>query len=136
MNKKVTMRELAGVRIVLAVCIAVYYWCWARNDWHSYYTTVTNVVAAFVICFFVFLAVRERKYKKEVTDELAVANFRRCDSICYKITMALIVFVGFLSAILRFAVSAEVIGYMLMSILVLMSIIRTILFCYMDKKGV
>lgn len=136
MNKKVGMRELVGTRIVLAVCIAVYYWCWARNDWHSYYTTVTNVVATFVIWFFVFLAMRERKYKKEVADELAVANLRRCDSICYKITMVLIVCVGFLSAILRFAVSSEVIGYMLMSILVLMSIIRTILFCYMDTKGV
>lgn len=136
MNKKVTMRELVGVRIVLAVCIAVYYWCWARNDWHDYYTTITNVVAAFVIWFFVFLASRERKYKKEVADELVVANLRRCDSICYKITMMLIVCVGFLSAILRFAISSEVIGYMLMSILVLMSIVRTILFCYMDKKGV
>lgn len=34
------------------------------------------------------------------------------------------------------AISAEVIGYMLMGVLVLMSIIRTILFCRMDAKGV
>ena len=64
MKQKVTLRELVGARIVLAVCIAVYYWCWARNDWHSYYTAITNAVAAFVICFFVFLTARERKYKK------------------------------------------------------------------------
>ena len=30
----------------------------------------------------------------------------------------------------------EMIGYMLMGVLVLMSIIRTILFCRMDAKGV
>ena len=34
------------------------------------------------------------------------------------------------------AISAEVIGYMLMGVLVLMSIIRTILFCRMDAKEV
>ena len=136
MNKKVTMRELVGSRIVLAVCIAVYYWCWARNDWHNYYTTITNAVAAFAICFFVFLASRERKYKKEVTDELAIVNLRRCDSICLKIALTVIVCIGFLCAILRLTVTTEVIGYMLMGLLVCISVIRTILFCIMDTKGV
>lgn len=136
MNKKVTMRELVGSRIVLAVCIAVYYWCWARNDWHNYYTTITNAVAAFAGLFFVFLALRERKYKKEVADELAVVNLRRCDSICLKIALTAIVCIGFLCAILRFAVTTEVIGYMLMGMLVCISVIRTLLFCIMDTKGV
>ena len=85
--------------------------------------------------FFCFLGVRERKYKKEVVDEMAVANLKRCDSICYKITMVLIVCVGFLSAIFRLAISSEVIGYLLMGVLVLTSVIRTLLFCYMDAKG-
>ena len=49
--------------------------------------------------------------------------------------MVLIVCIGFLSAILRFDISSEVIGYLLMGVLVLTSIIRTILFCYMDAKG-
>ena len=136
MNKKVTMRELVGARIVLAVCIAVYYWCWARNDWHNYYTTITNAVATFTILFFVFLASRERKYKKEVADELAVANLRRCDSICLKIALIAIVCIGFLCAILRLTVPTEVIGYILMGLLVCISVIRTIIFCIMDTKGV
>ena len=136
MIKKVTMRELVGARVVLAVAIAVYYWCWARNDWHSYYTTITNVVAAFVIWFFVFLSVRERKYKKEVADELAVANLRRCDSVCLKTAMAAIVCIGFLCAVLRFTVTTEVIGYLLMGLLVLISILRAVLFYVMDTKGV
>ena len=78
---------------------------------------------------------RERKYKKEVVDEMAAANLKRCDSVCYKITMVLIVCIGFMSAILRFDISSEVIGYLLMGVLILTSIIRTILFCYMDAKG-
>ena len=136
MREKVTLKELVGARIVLAICIAVYYWCWARNDWENYFISIQNCVAIFAFCFFCFLAVREKKYKKEVVDEMAAANLKRCDSICSKILMVSIVFIGFLSAILRFAISSEVIGYMLMGVLVLMPVIRTILFCYMDAKGV
>lgn len=86
--------------------------------------------------FFCLLAVRERKYKKETVDEMAAANLKRCDSICYKITMVLIVCIAFLSAILRFTISPEIIGYMLMGVLVLTAIIRMAIFCYMDAKGI
>lgn len=78
------------------------------------------------------------RYKKEVNDEMEITNLRKCDSICFKITTALIVGIGFLSAILRFKISSEIIGYMLMGMgrgLILISIIRVILFCIIDKKG-
>ena len=95
MNKKVTLGELLGARIVLAICIAVYYWCWARNDWEDYFSSIQQCVAIFALMFFCLLAVRERKYKKETVDEMAAANLKRCDSICYKITMVLIVCIAF-----------------------------------------
>ena len=136
MNKKVTLRELLGARLVLAICIAVYYWCWARNDWEDYFSSIQQCVAIFAFLFFCFLAVRERKYKKETVDEMAAANLKRFDSICYKITMVLIVCIAFLSAILRFTISPEIIGYMLMGVLVLTAIIRMAIFCYMDAKGI
>ena len=135
MKEKVTLRELVAARIVLAVCIAVYYWCWARNNWENYFTSIQNCVAIFAFLFFWFLVMREKKYKKEVVDEMAAANLKRCDSICYKVLTLSIVCIGFLSAILRFTISPEVIGYMLMGMLVLMSVLRTVLFCYMDVKG-
>lgn len=134
--KKVTLKELLGARIVLAICIAVYYWCWARNGWKSYFVSIQNCVAIFAFWFFCFLAVREKKFKKETVDEMVIANLRKCDSICYKIVMTAIVCIGFLSAVLRYAISPEDIGYMLMGVLVLISIFRTVLFCYMDTKGI
>ena len=63
-------------------------------------------------------------------------NLRKCDSICLKITIALSVCIGFLAAILRFSISSEIIGYMLMGVLVCISIIRVVLFCIIDKKGI
>ena len=121
---------------MLAICIAVYYWCWARNGWEDYFSSIQQCVAIFAFMFFCLLAVRERKYKKETVDEMAAANLKRCDSICYKISMVFIVCIAFVSAILRFTISSEIIGYMLMGVLVLTAIIRTAIFCYMDAKGI
>ena len=78
----------------------------------------------------------KRNTKKETVDKMAIASLRKCDSICYKVVIILIVCIGFLSAVLRFAITSEIIGYMLMGVLVLISVLRTILFCYMDAKGI
>ena len=136
MKNKVTLKEILASHIVIAILIAVYYWCWARNSWESYYVTIQNTVGILAFFLFVSLSIRMSKYKKEVNDEMAITNLRKCDSICFKIAMVLIVCIGFLAAILRFKISSEIIGYMLMGTLVCISIIRVILFCIIDKKGI
>ena len=135
MKNKVTLKEILVSHVIVAVLIAIYYWCWARNDWHEYYVTIQNTIGIFVFFLFISLSIRMARYKKEVNDEMAITNLRKCDSICFKITIALIVCTGFLSAILRFRISPEIIGYMMMGVLVLISIIRVVLFCIIDKKG-
>ena len=67
---------------------------------------------------------------------MAAANFKRCDSICYKVTTALMIIAAFLSTVLRFTVSTEIIGYLLMGIFVVMTVLREILFCTMNAKEV
>ena len=54
MDKKVTLRELLIARIVLAICIAVYYWCWARNGWENYFSSIQTTIAIFASLFFCF----------------------------------------------------------------------------------
>lgn len=135
MKNKVTLKELLGTHIIIAILIAVYYWCWARNGWHGYYVSIQNTIGIFTFFIFVSLSIRMAKYKREVTDEMAITNLRKCDSICLKIIKILIVCIGFLAAILRFSVTSEIIGYMLMGVLVCISIIRVILFCIIDKRG-
>ena len=38
--KKVSLREIVADKIIFAILIALYYWMWARNDWHNYYTSI------------------------------------------------------------------------------------------------
>ncbi len=96
MNKNVSLGELLGARIVLAILhcgiLLVLGKKWLGKLFQLYPAVRCD------ICFNVFsafLAVRERKYKKETVDEMAAANLKRCDSICYKITMVLIVCIAF-----------------------------------------
>ena len=132
--KKVSLRELVADKIVYAVLLALTYWLWARNDWKDYYTTIQYVIDVFAFFYFVSRSIRVKKYKQEEPDEMSEANLKRCDAICLKIVVGLIVALGFVCAAGRFAISTEIIGYGLMGTLVLLAVIRTVLFCSMDKK--
>lgn len=136
MRKKVTLKEILASHIVVAILIAIYYWCWARNDWKDYYITIQNTVGILALFIFIEVSIRISKYKKEINDEMAFANLRKCDSICLKILGGLVIFTAFLSAILRFEISSEIIGYILIGIIVFISVARAILFSIIDKKGI
>ena len=122
--RKVSLREIVADKIVFAILIALYYWMWARNDWHNYYTSIQYAVFTFTFFYFISRASRLRKYKQERPDEMSEANLKRCYALCLKIGAAAII------------VTTDLIGYCLMGILIALAIIRTILFYIMDTKGV
>ena len=134
MEKKVTLLELVATKIIYAVLIAVYYWMWARRDWHDYYTTIQSMVAIFTVAFFVLQSSRIRKFKKEVVDEMALANLKRADSICLRIAAACAIIIAFVGALEL--VNQLQMGYVIMLVLIALTIIRTIIFYVMDTKGV
>ena len=134
--KKVSLREIVADKIVFAILIALYYWMWARNDWHNYYTSIQYAVFAFTFFYFISRASRLRKYKQELPDEMSETNLKRCDALCLKIGAAAVIVLSFVCAVGRLAITTDLIGYCLMGILVALAVIRTILFCIMDTKGV
>lgn len=134
--RKVSLREIVADKIVFAILIALYYWMWARNDWHNYYTSIQYAVFAFTFFYFISRASRLRKYKQELPDEMSEANLKRCDALCLKIGAAAIIVLSFVYAVGRLSITTDLIGYCLMGILIALAIIRTILFYIMDTKGV
>ena len=81
------------------------------------------------------LAKRMEEGDEDAKKKLAEANLRRCDAICLKISVAVLIAVSFLCAAGRFALTTEVVGYCLVGMLVLLAVVRTIIFYVMDKKG-
>ena len=135
MNKKVSLKEIVGTKIVYAIILTSYYWMWARTDWEDWYLTALGGV---LIAFFLFQYVRIKNYKKEGVDEMAEQNLKRCDSICLKLFVGVMVVVAFGAAILgqANAVSTGFIGWTIVLSILVLSIIRTVIFVVMDSKGV
>lgn len=133
-NQKVTLLELVATKIIYALLIAVYYWMWARRDWHGYYDNIQYAVAAFTFIFLLSQSSRIRKYNKEFADEMALANLKRADSICLKIALIASIVIAFAGAMEL--VNQLQMGYIIMILLVVTTIVRTIIFYVMDTKGV
>lgn len=134
MKSKVSLKELVGTKIVYALLLVCYYWMWARRDWHDYYMSIQYAVVGFSILFFLIQIDRIRKYSKETKDELAVQNLRRTDAICLKIMIVAAIIIAFAGAMALFGVRMA--GYALVGIILVLAIIRFIVFCIMDSKGV
>lgn len=134
MKSKVSLKELVGTKIVYALLLVCYYWMWARRDWHDYYMSIQYAVVGFSILFFLIQIDRIRKYSKETKDELAVQNLRRTDTICLKIMIVAAIIIAFAGAMALFDVRMA--GYALVGIILVLAIIRFIVFCIMDSKGV
>lgn len=75
---------------------------------------------------------------KEGIDEMAEQNLKRCDAICLKIFVGVMVAVAFGAAIFGHinAVSTGTIGWAIVLSILVLSIIRTVMFAVMDSKGV
>ena len=134
MKSKVTLKETVGTKMIYALLLVCYYWIWARRDWHSYYETIQNAVAIFTIVFFAMRAIRVHKYSKEEKDELAIQNLRRIDAIGLKIMVAAASIIAFACAVQM--IDGRTAGYALVGMIFILSVLRFIIFCVMDSKGV
>lgn len=134
MKSKVTLKELVGTKIVYAALLVCYYWMWARRDWHDYYETIQSAFVVFTVIFLGLQAVRIRRYSREDKDELAIENLRRTDAIGLKLMTAAAVIIAFACAV--GAIGAAAAGYALVGTVFGLSVIRFVIFCVMDSKGV
>ncbi len=129
MEKKVSLKELVGTKIIYAGLIAAYYWMWARQDWHNYYDAIQNAVFLFTILFFILQASRIRRYSKEEKDQQAIQTLRRIDAILLKVLAAAAVAIAFACAVTFF--DGRMAGYALVGTIFALTVLRTILFCVM-----
>lgn len=138
MNKKVSLKEIVGTKIVYAIILTAYYWMWARTDWKDWYLTAQYVLGVFLFSFFTVQMLRISKYKKEGIDEMAEQNLKRCDSICLKLFIAAMIGVAWSCAILGYVdtMNMRIIGWVIVLSILVLSVIRTLMFVIMDNKGV
>lgn len=132
MKEKVSLKGLVGTKIVYAGLLVCYYWMWARRDWKSYYDLIQNMIAIFTVLFLALQAGRIYKYGKEKKDGLAMQRLHKIDAIVLKIMVIAVTAIAFASAVAF--VDGRTAGYGLVGTIFVLTVIRAILFCAMDKK--
>ena len=134
MGHKVTLREIVANKIIYAMLIAIYYWMWSRRDWKDYYEIIQYVVIIFTCAFLSVQASRIRRFDKESIDEMAKENLSRINHMCLRVLVGVVIIIAFAGAMEL--LSHVMMGYALVSSLLIISIIRAGLFYIMDVKGV
>ena len=138
MKKAVTIKEILVEKIFALLCVTEYYWMFSRKDWKNSYPVIQNCLGWLFAVFFIIMASRIRKYKKEHVDELAEKNLKRCDSICYKLIFLVMIVTAFYAGIgghLK-GFKGSTVGWIIMISLIAISVLKTIMFTIMDSKGV
>ena len=138
MNRKVSLKEIVGTKIVYAVFLVFYFWMWVRTDWKEWYPMLQSVLFFLICTFFLFQAFRISKYKKEGIDEMAEQNLKRCDSLCLKLFIVVMIAVAWGCAIFNHAESADMglVGWIIVLSILVLSVVRTIMFAIMDSRVV
>ena len=133
MKSHVTVKEMAGTKIIYAVLLVCYYWMWARRDWHSFYDVIQNMVFLFTFLFFILQAVRIRQYGKSEKDQAAVRNLRRIDAIGLKVMVAAAAVIAFTAAIAD--LEGRIAGYALVGAIFALTVARFLALCLMSRNA-
>lgn len=143
MNKKVSLKEIVAIQIVYASMLVSYYWMWSRMDWKPWYQIVQIILGWIFAGLLIFQAMRIKKYKKENVDEMAERNLKRCDSLCLKVFLAVMIVVAWGCVIFgdgnevgTVIINTGKIGWIIVLSILALSVIRTVMFVILDSKGV
>ena len=138
-NKKVSLRVWMFLKIAPSALLVLMYWMNVRTDFHH------PMQIAVILIIFGFVGVFSYYDKRtDLFDEFAKENLKRTDSACLKTAYALSSISVFALALLfsnRFfanslEVSGIVIGYGIVFTILFFTILRAVIFFFIDKRGI
>lgn len=128
-NKKVNLRVWISIKIIPALLVLAYYWMCVRGDFKPIYTFIQYLLLAITFAFLLII-----KKKRDVFDEFAKETLYKTDSICLKISYVIMGIILIPSTFIN--PSAITIGYLLAIGILVLTILRAIIFCIIDKRGI
>lgn len=131
-EKKMNLKVWMFLKIAPAAFFVLYYWMCTRSDFQPYYQYIQYVV--FILTgILVGIQIAYAK-KRDIFDEFAKENLKTTDSICLKVAYVLMV-VTVIACVLP-PVSGKLAGYCVVISILLLTILRAVIFCIIDKKGI
>ena len=127
-NKRINLRVWMIVKILPSLFLFTYYCMGVRRYFQPIYIIIQYALIGSIIIFLIII-----RNKCDVFDEFARETLYKTDSICLNIAY---IFMGFmLLPCLFITPNAIMIGYLIAGGIVVLSIIRTIIFCVIDSQG-
>jgi len=132
--KKFSLRFGMLLNIVFTIVMLLVYW----NRESELPLAARISIYSFVVIFCVFCAYYNKR--KDVSDELAVINLKRADSICLRMTyvvsiLVVIFFPLVVSDFSRVDISWSVAGFVILICILASQIFRGVIFLILEKKG-
>lgn len=131
-NQKINLKVWMFLKVVPAAFFLMYYWMCTRSDFEPLYRHIQTVV--FTITGLTVGFQMAYAKKKDIFDEFAKENLKTTDSICQKVSYALMIIVSIV-CIFPY-VSGKIAGYCIVISILLLTILRAIIFYIIDKKGI
>ena len=138
LTKNISLRAWMFLNIAPSALLGFVYWTNVRTHSHPMSLVVTLIIFGFFAVFNIF------SKRTDLFDESAKENLRRTDSICLKTAYALGVLIVFLAAtstrlfpIVELPrVTGALLGYCIIFLILLLSILRAVVFSVIDRRGI
>lgn len=128
MEKKISLKVWMIIKIIPALLLVVFYWMCVSTKYNRIYTYLQYAVLA---CMFVSLYIV--KNNRDIFDEYAKEVLSKTDTICFKLSY--VVFGILLLPCVLINTNSIVIGYGIVGGLAILTILRSIIFCVLDARG-
>lgn len=131
-DKKMNLKVWMFLKIAPPAFFLMYYWMCTRSDFQPHYRYIQQVFF-YVTALLVGIQAAYSK-KRDLFDEFAKENLRTTDSVCLKAAFVFMVITAV--ACVFPSVSGKIAGYCVVISMLLLSILRAVIFCIIDKKGI
>lgn len=128
MKKKISLKACMIIKIIYALTVVVLYWMCVRPKYNPIYNYLQYVI---LVCVFVSLYIVKKN--QDIVDEYAKETLSKANNICFKLTY--IIFGILLLPCILINTNSIVIGYGIVGGLAILTILRSIIFCVIDYRG-
>lgn len=127
MKKKVSLKVWMIIKIIPALLLVLFYWMLVNKKYNPIHTYLQYAILA---CMFISLYIVEKN--RDVVDEYTKEILSKTNTVCLNLSYAIF---GVLLFACALNTNSIVIGYGIVISLCILIVLRSIIFCVLDSRG-
>lgn len=127
MKKKVSLKVWMIIKIIPALLLVLFYWMLVNKKYNPIHTYLQYAILA---CMFISLYIVEKN--RDVVDEYTKEILSKTNTVCLNLSYAIF---GVLLFVCALNTNSIVIGYGIVISLFILIVLRSIIFCVLDSRG-